>query len=141
MRLYLLLVAILCAALPAPGFAKTKVIATSTDLAHLVKQVGGDQVEVESICKANQDLHYVQARPSFMVKLRRADLVVSVGLDLEIGWLPLLLRGARNPQIQPGTPGLLELGSLIKPIGVPESGGTKGGTAGGAKCSVASRSC
>jgi zinc/manganese transport system substrate-binding protein len=103
------------------GFAKTRVITTSTDLADLVLQVGRDQVEVEAICKGNQDIHYVQARPSFMVKLRRADLVVSIGLDLEIGWLPLLIRGARNPKIQPGGTGHLNLGTFVTPIGLPKT--------------------
>jgi ABC-type Zn uptake system ZnuABC Zn-binding protein ZnuA len=101
--------------------AELAVITTTTDLAHLVEQIGGPHVQVESLCKANQDPHFVQARPSLMVKLRRADLVVSVGLDLEIGWLPLLLRGARNPKILRGQPGNLPLGTLVTALGVPAS--------------------
>lgn len=101
--------------------AKLRVVTTTTDLAELVRQVGGDHVEVESICKANQDPHYLQARPSLMVKLRRADLVVAVGLELEAGWLPLLIRGSRNPNIRPGGEGYLELGPEVNPIDIPAS--------------------
>ncbi len=101
--------------------AKLKVVTTTTDLAELVRQVGGEHVQVESICKANQDPHYLQARPSLMVKLRRADLLVAVGLELEAGWLPLLIRGSRNPKIRPGGDGYLELGSLVNPIDIPTS--------------------
>jgi zinc/manganese transport system substrate-binding protein len=101
--------------------AKTKVITTTTDLAALVKQIGGEHVEVGALCKANQDPHYVQTRPSLMVKLRRADLVLSVGLDLEIGWLPLIIRGARNPKIRPGNLGYLNLGTSVTAIDVPLS--------------------
>ena len=121
MRLLSLFIAISIGLSPSLSEAETRVITTSTDLADLVRQVGGEHVQVDAICKPNQDLHYVQARPSFMVKLRRADLVVSVGLDLEVGWLPLLLRGARNPRIQPGTPGYLALGTQVTPIGIPGS--------------------
>jgi len=101
--------------------AKVRVVTTSTDLASLVSEIGQEHVSVESIGKANQDIHYVQARPSFMVQLRRADLVVSLGLDLETAWLPLLLRGARNSTILPGTTGYLELGDLIEPLAVPKT--------------------
>ena len=101
--------------------SRLRVVTTTTDLADLVEQVGGERVQVESIGKRNQDLHYVQARPSFMVKLQRADLLVSVGLDLEIGWLPLLIDGSRNPDIRPGAPGHLDLGRHVRPIEVPAS--------------------
>jgi ABC-type Zn uptake system ZnuABC Zn-binding protein ZnuA len=101
--------------------AKLRVVTTTTDLAELVRQVGGEHVQVESICKANQDPHYLQARPSLMVKMRHADLVVAVGLELEAGWLPLLIRGSRNPKIRPGGDGYMELGSLVNPIDIPTS--------------------
>ena len=97
------------------------VLATTTDLADLVAQVGGEHVTVEALCKANQDPHYVQTRPSLMVKLRRADLVVAVGLDLESGWLPFVLRGARNPSILPGAKGFLSLEGAIQPLDIPTS--------------------
>ena len=99
--------------------ATLRVVTTTTDLKALVEAVGGEHVRVQSICKANQDPHYVQARPSFMVTLRDADLLVHVGLDLEIGWLPLLVDGARNPKIRAGRAGSLNLGESIKVLGVP----------------------
>jgi zinc/manganese transport system substrate-binding protein len=99
--------------------ASLRVVTTTTDLKALIEAVGGEHVRVQSICKANQDPHYVQARPSFMVTLRDADLLVHVGLDLEIGWLPLLVDGARNPKIRAGRSGSLNLGESIKVLGVP----------------------
>jgi zinc/manganese transport system substrate-binding protein len=99
--------------------ASLRVVTTTTDLKALVEAVGGEHVRVQSICKANQDPHYVQARPSFMVTLRDADLLVHVGLDLEIGWLPLLVDGARNPKIRAERAGSLNLGESIKVLGVP----------------------
>lgn len=97
--------------------AKLNVITTTAALKSLVQEVAGDAVAVESIAKGTQDPHFVESKPSYMVKLRDADLVVAVGLDLEVGWLPLIVRGAKNPKIQPGQPGYLELGDLIEPLG------------------------
>ena len=102
-----------------PAFAELRVVTTTTDLGYFAQTVGGDQVHVESICKGSQDPHFVQARPSYMVTLSRADLVVSVGLELEIGWLPSLLTGARNPDINPGHRGYFEASSAVHPIDVP----------------------
>ncbi len=99
--------------------AALKVITTTTDLADLTRKVGGDRVDVEAICHGDQDPHFVEARPSYMVDLSRADLVVAVGLDLEIGWLPALLQGARNPDINPGRSGFLDASTAIVPIEVP----------------------
>lgn len=73
------------------------VVTTTTDLAAIAKAVGGERVEVKSIAKGSQDPHYVAAKPSYMRLLNRADLLLYVGLQLEIGWLPLLVQGARNP--------------------------------------------
>lgn len=82
----------------APVSAETiSVVTTTTDLAAIVKAVGGERVSVESISKGYQDPHYVEAKPSFMRLLNRARALFSVGLQLEIGWLPLLAQGARNP--------------------------------------------
>ena len=79
-------------ALPAQA-RKINVITATTDLAALTQEVAGDKVDVESIAKGYQDPHYVEAKPSFLLKLRHADLLVVVGLDLEIGWLPPLMAG------------------------------------------------
>ena len=87
-------------ALPAQA-RKINVITATTDMAALTQEVGGDKVDVESIAKGYQDPHYVEAKPSFLLKLRHADLLVVVGLDLEIGWLPPLITQSGNPKIQP----------------------------------------
>ena len=73
------------------------VVTTTTDLAAIARAIGGDRVKVESIAKGFQDPHYVEAKPSFMRLVNQARLLFSVGLQLEIGWLPLLVQGARNP--------------------------------------------
>jgi zinc/manganese transport system substrate-binding protein len=104
---------------PLTARAELRVVTTTSDLADLARQVGGARVTVESLCKGNQDPHYVQARPSYMVTLSRADLVIAAGLELEVGWLPALLQGARNPDVMPGGPGYLDAGRAITPIDVP----------------------
>src|ERR1700681_1595586 len=70
---------------------KLKIITATTDLASLAQEVGGEKVDVESIAKGYQDPHFVEAKPSFLLKLRKADLLIEVGLELEIGWLPPLI--------------------------------------------------
>lgn len=99
--------------------AKLNVVTTIPDLAVVVSEIGGGNVSVQSISKGTQDPHFIEAKPSYMVKVSRADLVVSLGLELEIGWLPPILNGARNPRVMPGTQGYLELGPYINPIEVP----------------------
>lgn len=102
-----------------PALADLDVVTTTTDLADIVRAIGGDHVDVESICQGSQDPHYVQARPSYMVTVSDADLLVAVGLELEVGWLPDLIQGARNPDVNPGNLGYLEAASVIAPIDVP----------------------
>ncbi len=102
-----------------PALAELRVVTTTTDLGYFVRTIGGDRVHVDTICQGTQDPHFVQARPSYMVTLSRADLVVAVGLELEVGWLPSLVQGARNPAINPGRPGYLEAATAIRPIDVP----------------------
>lgn len=96
------------------------VVTTTQDLAALVTAVGGDQVTVFSIGKGTQDAHRIEAKPSFMVKMRNADLVVSQGLELETAWLEPLLQGGRNPKVMAGTTGFLELGPSLDPIEIPK---------------------
>src|SRR5262245_17468800 len=76
--------------------AGVEVVATVPDLAALVHEVGGDKVSVTALSLPTQDPHFVDAKPSLMLKLNKADLLVAVGLDLETGWLPVLQNGARN---------------------------------------------
>lgn len=100
------------------AFAKLNVVTTITDLRAVAEEVGGEHIFVESIAKGTQDPHFIEAKPSYMIKLSRADLLVSVGLDLEVGWLSSLMQGARNPKIAKGKKGFLEVGSLVQPIEV-----------------------
>jgi zinc/manganese transport system substrate-binding protein len=103
----------------APALAELRIVTTTTDLSSMARAIGGDRVQVESICRGPQDPHFVQARPSYMVTLSRADLLISVGLELEIGWLPALIQGARNPDINPCHQGYLEASTAVRPIDVP----------------------
>src|SRR6187455_2312390 len=97
---------------------KPNVITTTEDLAAIAREVGGDRIIIESIARGYQDPHFVEAKPSFYAKLNRADLVVVVGRELEIGWLPTMLTRSRNNKIQPGSPGYLDvsLGATILEI-------------------------
>lgn len=106
-RTFLLALSLLCLA-AAPSRAALKVVTTTQDLASLVQAVGGDLVSVDPIARGYQDPHFVEAKPSYLLKLKRADLFVQVGLELEVGWAPSLLTNARNPRILPGTPGFLD---------------------------------
>lgn len=99
--------------------AKLNVVTTTADIAALVTVVAGDNINLSQIAKGSQDPHYIEAKPSFMVKMRDADLVIANGLSLEVGWLPTLIKGARNPHISEGSKGYLDLGSLITPIEKP----------------------
>jgi zinc/manganese transport system substrate-binding protein len=99
-------------------YATLNVLTTQTDLRAIAKEVGQEFISAESIGRGTQDPHYIEAKPSFMVKANRADLLISIGLDLEIGWLPSIIRGARNPKIISGQKGYLEVGPLVDPLEV-----------------------
>ncbi len=102
---------VLAAALVSPTQAAAKklnVITATTDLAALAQEVGGDKINVEAMAKGYQDPHFVEAKPSFLLKLQRADLLVVVGLQLEIGWLPPLITQSGNSRIQVGANGYLD---------------------------------
>ena len=104
--------------LAAPAFAKLNVVTTTQDLGAITKAIGRDHIEVASLCKGYQDPHFIDAKPSYMLAINKADLVEAIGLDLEIGWLPPLLTGARNPRVLPGNPGFLDASTLIQPLDV-----------------------
>ena len=87
---------------PPAAAAKLFVVTTTPDLAAITREVGGDKVEVESLAVGTQDPHFVDPKPSFIVKLNRADLYIKRGLDLEVGWAPVLEKGARNEKVLPG---------------------------------------
>ena len=101
------------------AFAKVKVVATTSDLGAIAAEIVGDDGEVETLAAGSQDPHTLEAKPSYMVKVHGADLVVAVGLELEVGWLPNILHGARNPAVLPGRAGYLEVGPLLQPLEIP----------------------
>lgn len=104
---------------PVFSFAKLQIATTTTDLAAVVKKIGQDQIEVFSIAKGTQDPHQLEAKPSFMIKLRLADLVIAQGLELESAWIVPLIQGARNRKLT-AKDGLLELASDLDPIDIPK---------------------
>src|SRR5215213_4627164 len=93
---------------PAIASAQMKVVTTTEDLGSLTREVGGDKVAVTALAKGYQDPHFVDAKPSFILAVSRADLLIVVGRELEIGWLSPLLTSSRNAKIQPGNPGYLD---------------------------------
>jgi ABC-type Zn uptake system ZnuABC Zn-binding protein ZnuA len=99
--------------------ALPKVITTTEDLAALVREVGGDKVAVDSMARGYQDPHFVEPKPSFILKLHDADLLVVIGRELEIGWLPPLLTQSRNAKIQVGGPGYLDASSGVRILEIP----------------------
>ena len=99
--------------------AGLKVITTTQDLAAIVSEVGGDKVSVDSLAKGYQDPHFVEAKPSFVLKLHAADLLVVVGRELEAGWLPPLITQSRNSKVQPGGSGYLDASLSAKILDIP----------------------
>src|SRR6478735_4631375 len=99
--------------------AKLRVAASIEVLADLSRQVGGDRVDVTSLSRGYQDPHFVEAKPSLVLALNRADALVHVGLDLEVGWLPPLVQQSRNGKIQRGQPGNIDASTAIRPEDIP----------------------
>jgi zinc/manganese transport system substrate-binding protein len=99
--------------------AKVHVVTTIETFADLARKVGGDRVDVKSLSHGYMDPHFVEAKPSLVLDLNRADLLVHVGLELEIGWLPPLLLGSRNERIALGQPGNLDASTQIPVLDVP----------------------
>src|SRR5438132_13821400 len=109
----------LLAADTAHAQGKLNVMTTIEDLASIAREVGGDRVNVESISRGYQDPHFVEAKPSFILKLQKADVLVVVGRELEIGWLPPLIQQSRNGKIQPGAEGYLDASLKAQILEVP----------------------
>ncbi len=99
--------------------AAVNVVAATEDLADLTRQVGGDKVKVEEVARGYQDPHFVEAKPSFILKLAKADLLVAVGRELEIGWLPPLIDQSRNGKIRPGAAGYLDASLSARILDIP----------------------
>lgn len=116
-----ILLALLGGALPAAAAEKLKVVASLPNLGSIASAVGGDRIELTVIGTGTQDAHFVDPKPSFMVKMRNADLLLINGLDLEIGWIPPLTQGARNARILQGAAGFIDCSTGIRVIEVPSS--------------------
>jgi zinc/manganese transport system substrate-binding protein len=114
-----LLSAVFFATAPAHAQGKLNVVTTTEDLASIAREVGGDRITVESIAKGYQDPHFVEAKPSFILKLQKADVLIVVGRELEIGWLPPLIQQSRNSKIQPGAEGYLDASLECEILEVP----------------------
>lgn len=116
---YLSIILALASALHPSAQAKLNVVATLADYAAVAREIGGDKVEVTSMAKPTEDPHFVDARPSFVVKLRTADVLIEGGAELEVGWLPPLLQNARNAKIESGKPGRVVTSEGIRLLDVP----------------------
>jgi zinc/manganese transport system substrate-binding protein len=99
---------------------KLTVITTTEDLASIAREVGGDRITVEPIARGYQDPHFVEAKPSFILKLQKADILVAVGRDLEIGWLPPLIQQSRNAKVQVGGSGYLDASLKARILEIPQ---------------------
>ncbi len=98
-----------------------KIVCTVPDLGSLVKQIGGDQVKVDSLARPSGNPHFISARPSFIRKVANADAFVVNGMDLEVGWAPALISSARNQRVRPGKDGYIDCSKAIKALEVPTS--------------------
>src|SRR3984893_5941409 len=124
---WILCVAVLVLAWSGAARAQSKlnVIASTEDLASIAREIGGDRITVDAIAKGYQDPHFVEAKPSFILKLQRADVLIAVGRELEIGWLPPLIQQSRNGKIQPGAPGYLDASLTAQILEVPNGNITR----------------
>jgi zinc/manganese transport system substrate-binding protein len=119
LRLFSALVAAVSCLFAPPARADLNVVTTTSDLAALVRAVGGNKAAVTALALPTQDPHFVDAKPNLALALNRADLLIAVGLELEVGWLPTLQIGARNSKIQTGNPGYLEASQFVRMLEVP----------------------
>jgi zinc/manganese transport system substrate-binding protein len=122
MKKILMMTVAAVAMIAAPLQAQLKVVTSTTDLADIASEVGGNKVTVRHIGEGYQDPHFIEAKPSFVLQLRNADVWAYVGLDLEAGWMPLLLDGARNPKIRAGGSGHVDVSRAIPLLDVPRGG-------------------
>ena len=117
-RCFLLAIVAALVAWPAGAQTKLKVVTSTTDLYDIARAVGGSRITASHISEGYQDPHFVEAKPSFVLRMRDADVFAFVGLDLEVGWMSLLLDGARNPKINPGGPGHVDVSRVIPVLDV-----------------------
>jgi zinc/manganese transport system substrate-binding protein len=102
-----------------PAEGALKVVGSTQDMTELAHEVGGDKIQVDFIGRGYQDPHFVEAKPSFILKLHTADLLIVVGRELEIGWLPPLINQSRNSKIQPGAEGYLDASQSARILEIP----------------------
>src|SRR5262249_12033778 len=104
------------------GYAQGKlnVVATTEDLAAIAREVGGDHITVDSIAKGYQDPHFVEAKPSFILKLHKADILLLIGRDHELGMLPTLIQQSRNSKVQVGAEGYLDASLQARILEIPQ---------------------
>jgi zinc/manganese transport system substrate-binding protein len=110
-RMLTMLMALCCAASASAGL---RVVTTTETLAAIAREVGGDRISVSSLTRGYEDTHFIPPKPSLMRALQRADALVIVGLELEVGWLPVVLPGSRNPGIQPGSRGFIDASQRVE---------------------------
>jgi zinc/manganese transport system substrate-binding protein len=118
-KIFLVVAGLVSSLLASASFAEIKVLACEPEWAALAVELGGDKLKASSATTALQDPHRIEARPSLIARARAADLLVCTGLELEAGWLPILLQQSGNPKILPGQPGYLEAGRLVPRLDVP----------------------
>jgi len=114
-----LVLAGIIALVPVYAVAAVTVVTTTEDLAALTREVGGDRVAVTALAKGYQDPHFVEPKPSFIVAVSRANLLIAVGRELELGWLPTLITSSRNAKIQPGSNGYLDASLTVRILEIP----------------------
>ena len=105
---------------PVHAQGKLSIVTTTEDLAAVAREIAGDRAAVESIARGYQDPHFVEAKPSFILRLQRADLLVVVGRELEVGWLPPLVQQSRNAKVQPGAAGYLDASLQARILDIPQ---------------------
>lgn len=105
----------------APANADLRIFTCEPEWAALATELGGDRVQTFSATSANQDPHHIEARPSLIAKLRQADLAICTGAELEVGWMPMLLRQAANGRVQPGQPGHFEAAAMVERLEIPQT--------------------
>lgn len=105
--------------LVSPAFAELKVVTTLPWIGSVAKEIGGDKIAVTTLLKPNQDPHYIEAKPSMILAARKADILMYNGLDLEVGYLPVIIESSKNTRIQPGQKGNLDCGQFVNAIERP----------------------
>lgn len=119
MKAFVFLLAAILSAVPAGAQGKLAVITTTEDLTAIAREVGGDRITVEALARGYQDPHFVEAKPSFILKLQKAEVLIVVGRELEIGWMPPLIQQSRNGKIQPGAEGYLDASQHARILDIP----------------------